>query len=110
MAAFIAAWNETDWADIPQKTRDTILRDGAGLAAEMRAVNDMPFDAAALNRIRTPTLLLGGGASPPLAGRILDRLERRLPNTERIRLDDLGHMGPVLAPGVVAGKLAAFLN
>jgi pimeloyl-ACP methyl ester carboxylesterase len=109
IAAFIAAWNEAAWGDIPQKTRDTILRSGEGLAAEMRAVNDMPFDAAGLSVMRTPTLLLGGGASPPLAGRILDRLERCLPNTKRVRFDGLGHMGPVLAPSLVAEELAAFL-
>lgn len=109
MAAFIAAWNEIAWDDIPQKTRDTVLRDGAGLAAEMRAVNDMSFEVAGLNGIKIPTLLLGGMASPPLAGRILDQLERRLPNTQRSRFDGLGHMGPVLAPATIAKKLVAFL-
>jgi pimeloyl-ACP methyl ester carboxylesterase len=108
-AAFIEAWNETAWADMPAGARAAILRDGAGLAAEMRAVNDITLPPRSLERLTMPTLLLCGEGSPPLAGRILDRLERRLPNAERITFGGLGHMGPVTAPAIVAEKILTFL-
>jgi pimeloyl-ACP methyl ester carboxylesterase len=109
-AAFIEAWNETAWADMPAGVREAILRDGEGLAAELRAVNDTAAAPGSLERFTLPTLLLGGDGSPPLAGRILDRLQRRLPNTERVTFEGLGHMGPVMAPSVVAEKLLVFLG
>ena len=49
MAAFIEAWNEVAWDDIPSRTRETILGDALGLAEEMRAVNQgclSPLDFA----------------------------------------------------------------
>lgn len=108
-AAFIEAWNETAWADIPADARAAILRDGEGLAAEMRAVNETALPPRSLERLTMPALLLGGDGSPALAGRILDRLERRLPNAERITFGGLGHMGPVTAPAIVAEKILKFL-
>ena len=39
-AAFIEAWNETAWADMPAGVRAAIVRNGARLSAEMRVVND----------------------------------------------------------------------
>jgi pimeloyl-ACP methyl ester carboxylesterase len=108
-AAFIEAWNETAWADMPVGARAAILRDGEGLAAEMRAVNDTALPARSLEQLTIPALLLGGDGSPALAGRILERLEHRLPNAERVTFDGLGHMGPVMAPAVVAEKILRFL-
>ena len=66
-AAFIEAWNETAWADMPAG-----VRNGARLSAEMRVVNDTVWPPRRLDRLMMPALLLVGDGSPPLAGRILD--------------------------------------
>jgi pimeloyl-ACP methyl ester carboxylesterase len=108
-AAFIEAWNEVAWADIPASVRENILRDAEGLVAEMKAVNDTPLTQRDLKSLAMPTLLLGGERSPALASRVLDRLERHLPDTRRFRMSDLGHMGPVTASSAVADKLIEFL-
>jgi pimeloyl-ACP methyl ester carboxylesterase len=109
-AAFIEAWNEAAWSDIPPRTRAAILEDGPGLAAEMLAVNEGVSSASALESLAVPTLLLGGDRSPPLAGRILDRLGHHLPESRREILHGLGHMGPVMAPSRVAESLVRFLG
>lgn len=110
IAAFIEAWNEASWTDIPARTRATILGDGPGLAAEMRAVNEGGLAPLDLADLEVPSLLLGGDASPALAGRILDRLEKLLPSRVRETLDGLGHMGPVMAPSRVAERVIEFLK
>ncbi len=109
-AAFIEAWNEVSWSAIPEKTRETILGDGPGLAAEMLAVNEGMSSPAELEGLTTPTLLLGGEASPALASRILARLEASLPDCRREVFPGLGHMGPVMAPSRVAESLINFLK
>lgn len=110
ISAFIEAWNEASWQDIPAAARETILKDAPGLARETRAVNDGGFSSLDLAGLKVPTLLLGGDASPPLAGRILDRLERKLPNRRREILAGLGHMGPVMAPSRVAEAILEHLE
>ena len=110
IAAFIEAWNEASWKDIPASARETILRDASGLARETRAVNDDGYSPLDLEGLTVPTLLLGGDTSPALAGRILDRLERKLPNTRREILAGLGHMGPVMAPSRVAEVILEHLE
>lgn len=110
IAAFIEAWNEAAWNDIPPRTREAILKDAPGLAREMRAVNEGGLSPMDLTRLEVPTLLLGGDASPALAGRILDRLERKLPNRQREVIAGLGHMGPVMAPSRVAETIVDFLT
>jgi pimeloyl-ACP methyl ester carboxylesterase len=110
MAAFIEAWNEVAWDDIPSRTRETILGDALGLAEEMRAVNQGCLSPLDIAKLEVPTMLLGGDASPALAGRILDRLEQRLPNRRREVLAGLGHMGPVMAPSRIAELIVEFLE
>ena len=108
-AAFIEAWNDVAWADMPAPLRENILSDAVGLVAEMKAVNDTTLAQRDLKSLAVPTLLLGGDRSPALASRILDQLERHLPDTQRFRMSDLGHMGPVTASSTVADKLIKFL-
>ncbi|MDE0810435.1 MAG: hypothetical protein OSB69_14100 [Alphaproteobacteria bacterium] len=71
-AAFIEAWNETAWADMPAGVRAATVRNGAGLSAEIRVENDTVWPPRRLDRLMMPALLLVGDGSPPLAGRILD--------------------------------------
>jgi pimeloyl-ACP methyl ester carboxylesterase len=64
-----------------------------------------------------PVLLLGGSLSPAPMAVVLDRLHALLPRADRLRLEGVGHMGPVQAPerlaslmrGLVAGVRAADL-
>ena len=111
IAGFIETWSEVAWMDMPAPARQSIMRDGAGLVAELLAAgNGDQFITKDLLRLKMPVLLLGGDRSPALAGRILDRLEQRLPNPERYCFGGLGHMGPVMASAVVADKLRAFFG
>jgi len=110
LAGFIEPWNEVAWVGMPASARQWIIRDGSRLAAEMLAVNGDQLIAKELLGLKMPVMLLGGDYLTAPAGRILDRLEQRFPNSERHCLGGLGHMGPVMVSAVVAAKLRAFLG
>ena len=50
------------------------------------------IDVDALGGVDVPTLLSGGGQSPPFFGEVLDVLERALPQAQRQTLMEVGHI------------------
>ena len=68
------------------------------------------FELEDLGRIAMPTLVLGFDQSPPGLRAICDMLERTLPKAERVQLDGLGHMAPVLNAHQVNPVIMDFLN
>lgn len=122
-----AALDAGDWA----RARDGFLaRWGAGgaltperaaelearmvlVAASRRAIGD-PATAVVhhrnLGRIACPVLLIGGAASSPVIGSILDGLEAGLPLSRRVTIPGAGHMVPITHPDPVSDAIAAFLT
>lgn len=109
---FNAPWGDgTPWGDIPETTRTYmakridfirqsapfLVQDSAGLLATGR------FTTAQM-----PALLLRG-ASSPWTKAINDAVARRLPNATQVTLPDMGHMGPITHPEVVAETIRGFL-
>ena len=99
VSAFIEAWNEAPWHLLPEPAKREILKDPERLVAETMSVNVGGLD---LDAIDCPLLLLGGGQSPELASRIIERLAQRFLKTVRRRFEGFGHMGPVRHPETIA--------
>lgn len=65
---------------------------------------------ADLARVRVPTLLIEGAASPPSIAAILDALEADLPAAQRVTVAGAGHLVPVSHPQAVSGAIRDFLG
>jgi pimeloyl-ACP methyl ester carboxylesterase len=68
------------------------------------------MDADGLSRIECPVRIATGTASGPLYGAIADGLVARIPGADRVELDGLDHMAPVLRPDPVAAAVEEFLK
>jgi len=64
----------------------------------------------ALAEFSAPALLLLGAKSPALPSRVIRRLAQQLRDAECRTLNELGHMGPVMVPTVVADAFETFLS
>jgi hypothetical protein len=53
-----------------------------------------------------PLRLITGSSSPLPARKVVDLIARECPQAEVVRLDGVGHMGPICHPCLVAPHLA----
>jgi len=105
VAAFVEAWNEVRWPALPTKLRARLVADAGRLADETEAVAGRRIPATAWATITAPATVLYGDRSPPLAGRMAERLAAWLPRATARRLPGLGHMGPALAAEAMASAI-----
>ena len=102
-----------DEAAIDELTRSPIweLRREAvpTVPRELRAELAHRFDADALARLRTPTLLLLGSESPDWAARSVRAHAAAIPGSETRALEGQGHGANLAAPALLASELERFL-
>ena len=68
-----------------------------------------PFTCEMAKVISAPTLLMNGARSPPMFHRIIDELERCLPNSQRIVIRNASHTVPSENPKGFNEAVLAFL-
>lgn len=110
VAAFVRAWNELDWATLPQPVRDKLIESAPLLVAETAATNIAAPPADNIAASVRHLLLLRGSRSPPLAHRMLSRFADRAGGLPVRVLHDCGHMAPLMAAGRVAAELTVWLE
>lgn len=110
IAAFVEGWNEMTWQAIPEAARQKLIDAAPVFAAETCAVQDYTIDRQALAAMSTPPLILYGSKSPELIHRMTKRLADHIPQSRRVALDGLRHMGPVTKPDLVAAAIEAYLQ
>ena len=86
--------------------RERIGRAGQGAVADATLLG---MDADGLARIDCPVRIATGGASAPLYGSIAEGLVGRISSADRVELEGLDHMGPVLHPDAVAAAVERLL-
>lgn len=108
--AFIEAFNEVAWGELPAPLRSEIVAKAELLAAETRAAPLVKLDRGRLAELSIPVLILQGERSPAVTHRMTLRLSEAMPQASRQVMAGVGHMGPALAPGAVAPMMEAFLQ
>ena len=108
--AFIEAFNEVSWGNLPAALRADLVSKAALLAAETRAAPLVKLDRTRLATLSMPVLILQGGRSPPVTHRMSLRLAQAIPHAVRRIVPGVGHMGPALTPAVVAAEIVPFLR
>ena len=98
------------YARRPEPVR-LMMKDNAHSAeAEANATRRAVFTCDTAKRITSPALLTTGEHSPPFFHRIVDELERCLPNNERTSIAGASHSAPLEQPEAFASAVVAFLT
>jgi pimeloyl-ACP methyl ester carboxylesterase len=80
------------------------------IVRELRAHQHYNLDGRAFRTLKTPTLLLLGGASPPFFRAALDKVQAALPDTRLVVLPDQSHVAIDTVPDLFAREVLAFLD
>jgi len=109
---FTADWGTGEaWDTLPAAQRAYIsARIGLVKTAESVLRYDSGRVLDRLDQIRCPVLLLQGGATPAILGKVLSLVEAGLADTTKITVPGAAHMLPVTHAAEVAAAIGAFLS
>jgi len=108
---FIDYWMGTGaWASTPQDHQAAISGSIANVDGWRIAVSLDPTPLEAFRALDMPVLYLVGTESPASSLDVARLLISVLPSVEVVKLDGLGHMGPVTHPRIVNARIAGFLE
>lgn len=107
---FIDFWmGAGSWAATPAARRAPVAASMAPVRRWLRAIFAETCTREDIAGWRMPVLLLHGEDSPPPGRAVTELLAATLPQAQAVRLQGVGHMGPVTHPEAVNAQIAAFL-
>ncbi|WP_298298438.1 alpha/beta hydrolase [uncultured Litoreibacter sp.] len=108
--AFTADWGDgKPWESMKPDAMDYIIERMPLVAASGASiVKDSGDVFDRLGEIDVPCLLIEGQNSPPVMGAILTALVGQIANTQRVEVEDAGHMAPLTHVPEVAALISAF--
>lgn len=109
---FTAKWGDgRPWEALKPDVQDYITERMPLIAAgEAALAQDNAGVLPKVGGITAPCLLLEGEKAHPIVRAILDALEAKLPNSDRLVIQEAGHMAPLTHADVVAGAIRDFLS
>jgi pimeloyl-ACP methyl ester carboxylesterase len=106
-ALFVDYWSGSGaWECLPAARRRAIAERMPKVRAEFEALFADPVSAISYHALNMPVRLITGSTSPPPARLVTDIIARHCAQAEVVRLDGIGHMGPISHPSLVASHLA----
>ena len=111
MEAFVTFWSGPGtWNALSDRARSAMALHAPQVARNFQAAFGHPVRLHDLSRFPIPTRLIFGGRTRPIARRIIDLLERTLPDVSLRIVPEAGHMAPISDPGATAALAAAQLS
>jgi len=108
MAAFTDFWNGAGaWEALPEAARDTLARHAPQVARNFWAAFNHPLRLHDLRRLAVPTRLIFGTRTKAITRRVIDLIERTLPDVSLRSVPGAGHMAPLTDPCATAALAAA---
>jgi len=105
-ALFVDYWSGTGaWAGLPAARRRAVAERMPKVRAEFEALFADTEPAWSYGTLKMPLRLITGSTSPLPAHRVVDVIARACPQAEVVRLDGVGHMGPITHARLVAAHL-----
>ena len=86
------------WAQLPPEGRDLFVDNAPTFLGELRDPDLPRADLDALTQLAAPVLLTEGDQSPPWFAPITEVLAGTLPNVQRHRMPDAGHVPQLTHP------------
>ncbi|SDF17882.1 alpha/beta fold hydrolase [Thalassobaculum litoreum] len=110
MAAFVNFWSGPgSWEGLSQRARAAMAQHAPQVARNFQAAFDHPTRLHDITRFPVPTRLIYGGRTRPIARRIVELIERTLPDVSLRIVPEAGHMAPLSDPCATAALAAAQL-
>jgi pimeloyl-ACP methyl ester carboxylesterase len=97
------------WERTPELAKQFTRDNAMTLLGQVREARE-PFSRAAARAIKAPTLLVLGGASPPMFGQIIDALAAAIPDAQRVTIADATHTMNVIKPAAYNEAVLSFLR
>jgi pimeloyl-ACP methyl ester carboxylesterase len=86
------------WEKLPPEDRKIMAANAPTFLDELNDPNAITIDDAALEGLQLPVHLTGGTESPPMFGRVLDRLGELTPRATRETIEGAGHIPHIEVP------------
>lgn len=80
------------WDHLPPDVRDSFVRNAPTFLDELEDPTQLEIDTDALTRLRLPVVFTEGSDSPPVFGRVVDRLTELLPDAGRETIEGAEHV------------------
>lgn len=107
-ARFVDYWARAGaWQALPPQRRQAVAARMPKVCAEFEALFGDAEPDAAWRALRVPVRVLAGTRSPRPAQRVAERLMQLVPGAVLVRLDGLGHLGPIEDAARVAAQCLA---
>ncbi len=94
---------------LPEERKQQARENLRAVRAQLLGAGFPPLSEDGVRGVRVPTLLMTGERSPAYLLRLSDRLERLLPNTERVEIVAASHAMQEENPGAVNEAILGFL-
>lgn len=108
---FVDYWSGAGaWAALSGARQEAVAARMPKVRAEFEALFDDAVPSHAYRQLVMPVRVLCGTRSPLPALRVAERLAQACPAATLVRLEGLGHLGPIEAPARVAPQLAVPLR
>ena len=102
---FVDYWSRSGaWQALTLQQRQAVAARMPKVCAEFEALFEDELPPAAYRQLRMPLRLLCGTRSPRPALRVTERLAQHCPGATLVRLDGLGHLGPIEDAGRVLAQ------
>jgi pimeloyl-ACP methyl ester carboxylesterase len=110
LARFVEWWNGPGaWAGLAADARASFVAVGWKLFREVNSLLADRTSSATYGTIAAPTLLLGGGKTPPAERRVVENLAAAMPRAKLEIFPEMGHMGPITHAATVNAVIASHL-
>lgn len=111
MARFIDYWSGSGtWDQTPEKTRAYLVDRAGTIDTEFPVCLEGDIAPNDLQALRFPILLLKGGTTHRVTGRLADVLAEYLPAVTARTIPGVGHMAPLTHPDQVNPEIVDFLD
>jgi esterase len=97
------------WARTPEIAKQFTRDNAMTLLGQIHETRE-PFTRQAARALKTPTLLVLGGLSPPMFGHINEALAAAIPNAQRVMIPGATHIMNVIKPAAYNEAVLGFLQ
>jgi pimeloyl-ACP methyl ester carboxylesterase len=106
-ALFVDYWSGTGaWESLPASRRRAVAERMPKVRAEFEALFADTVPAWSYSALKMPLRLIAGTTSPLPGRKVVDIIARECPQAEVVRLEGVGHMGPISHASLLAPQLA----
>ena len=108
---FVNYWSGSDqWARLSPAQRSVVAARMPVVLSHFLSLMHDEVKRADFAKLTIPVLYLTGGATRASTRRIAELITPQMPHVDSVRMEAMGHLGPITHAAIVAKRLAGFLR